>query len=124
MMQCVLHVDDMAGVFARVLMADRPAHNIYNSGGTTVSLGDISDIVRSYLPDARIGFESESGARERNAVYLLDNSRLVSEFAIQFRPFREQVLQIINDTRRHAGVPPVDGVQESTQNCVRDRRPA
>jgi nucleoside-diphosphate-sugar epimerase len=109
MMQCVLHVDDMAGVFARVLMADRPAHNVYNTGGTTVSLGDIADIVRSYLPDARIAFERESGARERNSVYLLDNSRLVSEFAIQFRPFREQVLQIINDTRRRAGLPPVGG---------------
>jgi nucleoside-diphosphate-sugar epimerase len=107
MMQCVLHVDDMAEVFARVLMADRPAHRVYNSGGTTVSLGEIAEIVRSFLPDARISFEQESGARERNSTYLLDNGRLASEFGIRLRPLAEQVLQVINETRRRAGMPPV-----------------
>lgn len=106
-MQCVLHVDDMAEVFARVLVAERPAHRVYNSGGTTVSMGEIADIVRSYLADAQISFENERGARARNSTYLLDNSRLLSEFDIKFRPFREQVLQIINDTQRRAGLPPV-----------------
>ncbi|MDP1910485.1 MAG: hypothetical protein Q8K85_19465, partial [Hyphomicrobium sp.] len=100
-------VDDMAEVFARVLMADRPAHRVYNSGGTTVSLGEIAEVVRSLLPDAMISFDNERGAREANSTYLLDNSRLVSEFAIQYRPFRERVLQIINATRRRAGLPPV-----------------
>lgn len=104
---CVIHVDDVAEVFARVLMADRPAHRVYNTGGTTVSLGEIADIVRSYLPDARINFENERGAREANATYLLDNSRLVSEFGIRYPPFRERVLQVIDDTRRRAGLPPV-----------------
>jgi hypothetical protein len=70
-----------------------------------VSLGELAEIVRSYLPDARIDFERESGARGHNSTYLLDNSRLVSEFGIHFRPFPEQVLQVINDTRRHAGMP-------------------
>jgi nucleoside-diphosphate-sugar epimerase len=107
MMQCVLHVDEAADVFERVLLAERPAHRIYNTGGTTVSLGDIADIVRSYIADARIGFENETGARKSNSTYLLDNSRLLSEFGISFRPFREQVYQIINDTRRHAGLPPI-----------------
>lgn len=107
MMQCVLHVDDMAGVFARVLMADAPAHRVYNSGGTTVSMGEIAEVVRSWLPDAQIGFERESGARERNSTYLLDNSRLVSEFGIRFRPFPEQVLQVINAARRSAGMTPI-----------------
>ncbi len=106
-MSCVIHVDDMAEVFARVLMADRPAHRVYNSGGTTVSLGDIAEIVRSHMPEAMISFEKEHGAREANATYLLDNTRLVAEFGIQYRPFRERVLQIINATRRRAGLPPV-----------------
>jgi nucleoside-diphosphate-sugar epimerase len=107
-MSCVIHVDDMAEVFAQVLMADRPVHRVYNSGGTTVSLGEIAEIVRSYLPDAMISFKSDRGAREMNSAYLLDNSRLVSEFGIQYRPFRERVLQIINATRHGAGLPPVD----------------
>jgi nucleoside-diphosphate-sugar epimerase len=106
-MVCAIHVDDMAEVFARVLMAERPAHRIYNSGGASISLGEISDIVRSYLPDARISFQRESGAKATNSAYLLDNSRLLSEFGLQYRPFREAVLQIINDTRRDVGLPPV-----------------
>ena len=106
-MSCVIHVDDMAEVFARVLMADRPAHRVYNSGGMTISLGEIAEIVRSHIPDAMISFENEYGARETNATYLLDNTRLVSEFGIQYRPFRERVLQIINATRRRSGLPPV-----------------
>lgn len=103
-MQCMLHVDDMAEVFARLLMADAPAHRVYNSGGTTVSLGELAEVVRSHLPDARIGFEQETGARERNPTYLPDNSRLTAEFGFRFRPFSEQVLQVINDTRRGAGL--------------------
>lgn len=108
-MQCMLHVDEMADVFARLLMADAPAHRIYNSGGTTVSLGELAEVVRSHLPDARIGFERETGARERNPTYLLDNGRLTAEFGLRFRPFSEQVLQVINDTRGRAGMPPVGG---------------
>lgn len=68
------------------MMTDRPGHHVCNSGGTTVSLGDIADLVLCWLPFARIRFERESGARERNSTYLLDNSRLGSEFDIRFRP--------------------------------------
>ena len=104
-MVCAIHIDDMAEVFARVLMTDTPAHRVYNSGGTSISLGEIADIVRAYLPDAKISFQQERGAKEQNATYLLDNSRLLSEFAIAYRPFRERVLQIINDIRREVGLP-------------------
>jgi nucleoside-diphosphate-sugar epimerase len=106
-MRCPIHVDDIAEVFARVLLADKPAHRIYNSGGIAISLGEIADIVRSYLPDAKIGFEKESGGREASGNHLIDNARLVSEFGVQYRPYRERVLQIINDIRRDKRLPPV-----------------
>jgi nucleoside-diphosphate-sugar epimerase len=106
-MCCAVHVDDMAEVFARVLMAENPKHRVYNSGGTSISLGEIAAIVRSYLPDARISFENETGAKAGNSTYLLDNSRLVSEFAVRYRPYRECVLQIINDVRRENALAPL-----------------
>jgi nucleoside-diphosphate-sugar epimerase len=106
-MCCAIHVDDMAEVLGRVLLADQPAHRVYNSGGTAISLGEIAAIVRSYLPDASISFDNETGAKAGNSTYLLDNSRLVSEFAVQHPPFRERVLQIINDVRRDNGLSPV-----------------
>src|SRR5215510_6086154 len=106
-MCCAIHVDDIAEVFARVVLADKPAYRVYNSGGTSISLGGIADIVRSILPDAAISFQHEHGAETANATYLLDNKRLLSEFAIEYPPFHERVLQIINDTRRDVGLPPV-----------------
>ena len=106
-MRCPIHVDDIAEVFSRVLMAEKPKHRIYNSGGTAISLGEIADIVRGYLPDAKISFEKETGGRESSGNHMIDNARLMSEFGVQYRPYRERVLQIINAVRRDNGKPPV-----------------
>jgi nucleoside-diphosphate-sugar epimerase len=106
-MRCPIHVDDIAEVFARVLLTEKPTHRIYNSGGIAISLGEIADIVRSYLPDAKINFERESGGKEASGNYMIDNTRLVSEFGVQYRPYRDRVLQIINDIRRDNRLPPV-----------------
>jgi nucleoside-diphosphate-sugar epimerase len=106
-MRCPIHVDDIVEVFARVLLSEKPTHRIYNSGGVAISLGEIADIVRSYLPDARINFEKDNGGREASGNHMIDNTRLVSEFGVQYRPYRERVLQIINDIRRDKGLPPV-----------------
>jgi nucleoside-diphosphate-sugar epimerase len=104
-MRCPIHVDDIAEVFARVLMADKPRHAVYNSGGTAISLGELSELVREFLPDARISFDHETGGKETSGNYLIENSRLIQEFGLQYLPYRQRVLQIINDTRREAGLP-------------------
>jgi nucleoside-diphosphate-sugar epimerase len=106
-MRCPIHVDDIAEVFARVLLAEKPQHRIYNSGGVSISLGEIADIVRDYLPDAKIAFDKTSGGRDTSGNYRIDNARLVQEFGVQYRPYRERVLQIINEVRRDNGLPPV-----------------
>jgi nucleoside-diphosphate-sugar epimerase len=104
-MRCPIHVDDIAEVFARVVLTDKPRYAVYNSGGTPISLGELADLVREFLPDAQISFEHESGGRAQSGNYLIDNSRLVQEFGVQYRPYRERVLQIINEVRREAGLP-------------------
>ena len=106
-MRCPIHVDDIAEVFARVLLTEKPKHRIYNSGGIAISLGEIADIVRSYLPDAKISFAKESGGKEVSGNYMIDNTRLVSEFGVQYRPYRDRVLQIVNDIRRDNRLPPI-----------------
>ncbi|HBK05530.1 MAG TPA: hypothetical protein DDZ81_06645 [Acetobacteraceae bacterium] len=108
-MRCPIHVDDIAEVFVRVLMADKPAHAIYNSGGQPISLKEIAAIVRGYLPDAKISFDKETGGRESSGNWMIDNSRLVREFGVQYRPYRDRVLQIINDCRAEIGEPPIKG---------------
>ena len=103
-MRLLIHVDDIAEVFARVLLADAPRHDIYNSGGVAVSLGELADLVREFLPDAKITFEQEGG-REESGNYLVDNSRLRKEFGIEYPPLRARVREIINDVRRQEGLP-------------------
>jgi nucleoside-diphosphate-sugar epimerase len=103
-MRLLIHVEDTAEIFARVLLADAPRHEIYNTGGIAVSLGELADLVREFLPDARITFEKEGG-REESGNYLVDNSRLCKEFGIELPPLRERVREILNDVRRQEGLP-------------------
>jgi nucleoside-diphosphate-sugar epimerase len=104
-----IHVDDITEVFARVLMSDAPKHSIYNSGGTTITMGDLAEMVRGYLPDADIRFENETGGKNESGVYSMDNSRLVGEYGVQFRPWPERVQQIINAVRSEEGLEPIAG---------------
>ncbi len=106
-LRCPIHVDEVAEIFARVIMSDRPRHWIYNTGGVAISLGEIADMVREYLPDAKISFDKETGGKEISGNYLIDNSRLVEEFGVQYRPYRERILQIINEVRAEQGLPTV-----------------
>ena len=103
----VIHVEDMAEAFARVLMADKPKHETYNSGGTTVSLAELAALVREFLPDADIRFEKEAGGREASGNYMINNTRLVEEFGLQYAPLRQRVREVINDIRRDEGLPQV-----------------
>ncbi|MFT5174552.1 MAG: nucleoside-diphosphate-sugar epimerase, partial [Gammaproteobacteria bacterium] len=103
-MRIPVHVDDIAEVFARVTLAEKPRHSIYNSGGTTISIGDLAEMVRGFLPDADIRFDNETGGLERSGNYLVDNSRMVEEFGVQFLPLSRRVLQMINDVRREEGL--------------------
>ncbi|PON16364.1 hypothetical protein C2W62_18865 [Candidatus Entotheonella serta] len=108
-MRCPIHVDDISEVFVQVLMADDPKHNIYNSGGEAISLGTLAELVREFIPDAQITFENETGGKETSSNYLIDNRRLLSEFEIEYAPFRQRVMEIINDIRRDEGMPLVQG---------------
>jgi nucleoside-diphosphate-sugar epimerase len=106
LMRLLVHVEDMAEIFARVLLAEAPRHSLYNSGGIPVSLGELADIVRGFLPDAKITFAGEGG-REDSGNYLVDWSRLSKEFGIEYPGLHTRVLQVINDVRGREGLPPV-----------------
>ena len=108
-MRLPIHVEDIAEVFVRVLLADAPRYPIYNSGGTVISLGELAEMVREFLPEARITFEHETGGKERSGNYLVDNSRLRQEFEVEYPPLRQRVLEIINDIRRDEGLPLIQG---------------
>ena len=106
-MRCVIHVADMAEAFARVLLADKPEHTTYNSGGVALSMGELAALVRELLPDADIRFGAETGGRAISGNFLIDNRRLIEEFSLQYKPLRQCVKEVINDIRVGGGLPPV-----------------
>jgi nucleoside-diphosphate-sugar epimerase len=106
MMRLLIHVEDIAEVFARVLLAEAPRHNLYNSGGIPASLGELADIVRGFIPDAKITFTNEGG-REESGNYLVDWSRLAKEFGIEYPGLHTRVLEVLNEVRQQEGLPSV-----------------
>jgi nucleoside-diphosphate-sugar epimerase len=106
LMRLPIHVEDIAEAFVRVTLADSTHYPIYNSGGTPISMGELAGLVREFIPDAKITFNSEGGL-EQSGNYLVDNSRLLQEFELEYPPFRTRVLEIINDVRLEEGLPPV-----------------
>ena len=102
-----LHVDDIAEVFLRVTLAEETQYSIYNSGGESTSLGALADIVREFLPEAEITFGEDEGGRELSGLYLMDNSRLVEEFEVEYAPFQQRVAETLNEVRRAEGLPAV-----------------
>ena len=99
-MRCVVYVDDMAEIFTRIALAEKPEHTIYNSGGETLSLGQIADMVRKFIPEADITFESETGGVDVSGGYMFDNERVVKEFDIRFQPYEQRVAEMIEIARR------------------------
>ncbi len=108
-MRTPIHVDDISEVFVRVLLADAPRYHIYNSGGTPISLGELADQVREFIPEAQIRFKNEQGGKEQSGNYLIDNRRLLDEFEVEYPPFRQRVLQIINEVRQDEGLSVIAG---------------
>ena len=106
-MRLPVHVEDVAEAFVRVTMADScHARGIQHGGHSRISMGDLADIVRGFLPDADISFDAEGG-KEESGNYLVDNSRLLGEFEMEYPPLASRVRDIINDVRRDKGQPPV-----------------
>ena len=102
-----LHVEDIAEVFLRVTLAEETHYSIYNSGGESMSLGELAAIVREFLPEAEITFDEDEGGRDLSGLYLMDNSRLVEEFEVQYAPFQQRVAETLNEVRRAEGLPTV-----------------
>jgi nucleoside-diphosphate-sugar epimerase len=104
-MRLPIHVEDISEIFVRVTLAEKTEHKVYNSGGETISMGDLAALVRRYLPDARITFDNQAGGKERSGNYMMDNSRLVQEFEYTLAPFEQRVFEIINAIRQEEGLP-------------------
>ena len=91
-MRCPIHVDDIAEVFARVLMTDKPAHCRLQFRRRRDQPGRNRRYrARLSCRTRRSASRSETGGKDASGNYLIDNTRLVQEFGVQYRPYRESV---------------------------------
>lgn len=99
-----IYKDDCAEQLVRLALKPQLRHFAYNSGGRCVTAAQLADIVRKWLPDARISFTRGAGTP------LIDNqdgTRLIREIDFVPRPLEEGVRAHINEARISAGLPPV-----------------
>ena len=106
-MYCVIHVEDTAEILVKVTLAEVTQHSIYNSGGTSISLGGLAEMVRGFLPEADISFDMDEGGKETSFIYMMDNTRLREEFDVTLPPLEERVKEMINEVREREGLPVV-----------------
>ena len=101
----MIHAEDAAGIFVRIALSDSLKHNVYLSGGHLATAGEMADIVRGFIPDAKI----TTGDLFVPHVYLVDNSRMLADIEYEMAPLRVRILEHINDARREAGLPTIEG---------------
>jgi nucleoside-diphosphate-sugar epimerase len=102
-MRCLIYVDDIAEVFVRIALKARPDFTTYNSGGESLSFGDLADMVTKVIPEADIAFEHETGGLTEPTAgpYLFSTQRLEREFGIRHPPYAQRVVEMIDIARRN-----------------------
>ena len=102
-MRCLIYVDDIAEVFVRIALKARPDFTTYNSGGESLSFGDLADMVTKVIPEADIAFEHETGGLTEPTAgpYLFSTQRLEREFGIRHPPYVQRVVEMIDIARRN-----------------------
>ncbi len=101
----ITYVDETAETFLRLCLADKLNHQIYNSFGYSVTLNELAETVKSFLPEAQIRFTED--ASDMPLVYEWSSERLEKEFDWTAPPLPDMVRKHINTVREKAGLPAV-----------------
>ena len=100
----VTYVDDTAETFFR-MCEDRFKYPIYNSFAYSVTAGELTELVRKYLPETEVLFNEN--AADFPLVYTWSSERLEKEIGYKPPPIEEMVRKHINEVRRKADLPEV-----------------
>ena len=101
----MIHAEDAAEIFVRAALSDRLKYQTYISGGHLATIRDMAETVRKFIPDAQI----TTGDQAVPHIYLVDNSRMLSDIGYEIAPLEVRILEHINDARQEAGLPPIQG---------------
>lgn len=96
----LMHVDDLAEAVVRLCLAKTLKHQTYNTMGTSCTLKELGDTVKSFIPDAQISYDESSPPSD--LIYLADNSRMREELGVVPRPLKEGIKEFIEQAKRQA----------------------
>jgi nucleoside-diphosphate-sugar epimerase len=108
----LVSTDDVAE-FTRILIkAPSSPHPAYNVGGPPKSPRDMAEVVKKYIPDAKITFGKKPMMDPEGKFglpWLVSEKRAKEDFGFSCLPIEKAVLLHINDARLEAGLKPVKG---------------
>jgi nucleoside-diphosphate-sugar epimerase len=101
----LIWVDDAAEVYAR--LADRPklAYAMYNTGGHDVSLGELAQMVRAFIPAAVHHFPEEGSVPPQPMPCRVSGGRAAVDLGIELRPLTATLAIHADRARAMAGDP-------------------
>ncbi len=100
--------DDL-GKFSTILIKAPSSPNpAYNVGGPPYSARDLADVVRKFIPDAKIEFGTQEPPFGRGGLpWLVSMEKAKKDFGFECMPIEEAVKIHINDARLEAGLEPM-----------------
>jgi UDP-glucose 4-epimerase len=104
--------DDVAALIRILIKAESSPHTAYNVGGPPTNLRNVAEVVRRYVPDARIEFGNQPqiiDAAGKGIPWKLSMARAREDFSFSCMPLDAAVLIHINDARTGAGLEPLTG---------------
>jgi nucleoside-diphosphate-sugar epimerase len=108
----LVSADDLAE-FTRILIkAPSSPHPVYNVGGPATSPRDVAEVIKKYIPDAKITFGQQRMADPEGRTglpWLVSGKRAKEDFGFECMPLEKAIPRHINDARLEAGLKPVKG---------------
>jgi UDP-glucose 4-epimerase len=108
----LVSADDVAE-FTRILIkAPSSPHPVYNVGGPPKCPRDLAEVIKQYIPDAKITFGKKPMMDKEGKTglpWLVSEKRAKKDFGFSCMPIEKAVLIHINDARLEAGLKPIKG---------------
>jgi nucleoside-diphosphate-sugar epimerase len=101
----ITYVDDAAEIFAKLCCEETLHYPVYNSCAYAVTLRQLAEAVKQFLPKAEIGFNEK--APDQPLIYHWSSERLEKDLRMKLLPLEEMVRKHINEVKKAAGLPEV-----------------
>jgi UDP-glucose 4-epimerase len=108
----LVSADDLAEITRLLIKAPSSPHPVYNLGGPPKSPRDLAEVVKKYIPDAKITFGKNPMMDPEGKFglpWLVSEKRAKQDFGFSCMPIEKAVLLHINDARLEAGLKPIKG---------------